>query len=84
MRKILLEYLKIQYPNGKIFQEKVIGSAVCDVLLVTDRLIGFEIKSDADNYDRLPRQIKAYDRYFDENYLVIGVSHKKSYRETPR
>ena len=34
-----------------------------------------EIKSDADTYERLPRQIRDYDRYFDYNYVVIGTRH---------
>ena len=38
-------------------------------------LIGIEIKSDADNYARLERQVRDYDQYFDANYVVVGVSH---------
>lgn len=38
-------------------------------------IYGVEIKSDADTYTRLPRQIKDYDRYFDYNYVVVGSSH---------
>ena len=34
-----------------------------------------EIKSDADTYERLPRQVKDYDRFFDYNYVVVGTSH---------
>ena len=32
-------------------------------MLVTDKLTGFEIKSDSDNYERLPRQIAAYNHF---------------------
>ena len=78
IRKILVEYLKIKYKKHRIYQEKHIGSSICDVMLVTDRLIGFEIKSDEDNYTRLGSQIKAYERYFDENYIVVGKSRKNS------
>ena len=60
IRKILVEYLKIKYKEHRIYQEKSIGFSVCDVMLVTDRLIGFEIKSDKDNYARLNSQVKSY------------------------
>ena len=45
-------------------------------MIVTDGLAGYEIKSDADSYKRLPGQIKEYDRYFQRNYLVVGANHK--------
>lgn len=69
IRKILIEYLKIQHDKYRIYQEKSIGSSICDLMLVTDKLTGFEIKSDSDNYERLPRQIAAYNHFFDENYI---------------
>ena len=47
-------------------------------MLVTDKLTGFEIKSDSDNYERLSKQITSYNQFFDENYIVVGTSHKKS------
>ena len=51
---------------------------MCDVMAVTDKLTGYEIKSDQDNYARLQDQVKAYDRFFDENYLVVSQSHSRS------
>lgn len=75
IRRILIEYLKIQHEKYRIYQEKSIGSSICDLMLVTDRLTGFEIKSDSDNYERLERQINAYNQFFDENYICIGSSH---------
>ncbi len=77
IRKILVEYLKIKYKKHRIYQEKSIGFSICDVMLVTDKLIGFEIKSDNDNYARLDSQIKSYEEFFDENYVVIGEAHKR-------
>ena len=38
-------------------------------------LSGIEIKSDADTYSRLERQIKDYDWYFDYNYVAAGSRH---------
>lgn len=35
--------------------------------------VGIEIKSDADTYARLDRQVKDYDRYFDRNIIVVGL-----------
>ena len=30
---------------------------------------------DADSYTRLAAQVKNYDKYYDENYLVVGSTH---------
>ena len=48
IRRILIEYLSATNRTYRIFQEKSIGSSICDVMLVTDKLCGFEIKSDSD------------------------------------
>lgn len=65
-------------PKIRIFEEVVIGKSRCDFYAVTDKLTGYEIKSDADSYARLRSQVKSYDSFFDENYLVVGRSHRKS------
>ena len=79
IRSILIEYLKIKYKDYRIYQEKSIGSSICDLMLVTKSILsGFEIKSDTDNYERLTRQINEYEQFFDENYIVVGQSHAKS------
>ena len=44
-------------------------------------LFGIEIKSDADTYARLSRQVKDYDRYFDRNIVAVGASHGHHIRE---
>ena len=81
IRNILIAYLKANNSENRIYEEKSIGSAICDVMAVTDKLIGFEIKSDSDNYQRLERQIEFYDKFFDKNYIVEIcddiVDHKK-------
>lgn len=43
-----------------------------DVAVVGRSLLGYEIKSNRDDLSRLPRQIAAYDRVFDESILVVG------------
>ena len=75
IKNILIAYLKATSHEIRIYQEKSIGEAVCDLMAVTDCLTGYEIKSDLDNYQRLGRQIKAYDLFFEQNYIVIGGRH---------
>ncbi len=78
IKDILEAYLRATYTDIRIYREKKIGASICDMLAVTKCLEGFEIKSDLDNYERLDRQIKAYDTFFDKNYIVVGKSHLKS------
>lgn len=78
VRKVLISYIKMLKTPVRIYQEKQIGASACDVMAVTDEVIGYEIKSDLDNYLRLPKQIKAYDQFFDRNYIVVDRSHAAS------
>ena len=78
IRKILISSLKVVYPEMRLYQEKMIGSSICDLMVVTDRLIGYEIKSDQDNYARIDSQVNWYDQFFDLNYIVVGKTHEKS------
>lgn len=78
IRKILISYLQTINKEIRIYQEKSIGTSICDVMAVTDKLTGYEIKSDCDNYSRLNEQIKAYDKFFDENYIVVSDKHLNS------
>ena len=50
-------------------------------MITDDALFGLEIKSDADTYARLSRQIEDYDMYYDMNYVVVGTSHAMHIRE---
>jgi hypothetical protein len=43
-----------------------------DALLVSDRLVGFEIKSDVDSLRRLPRQVQAYGAVVERAHLLVG------------
>ena len=82
IREPLFMYLEIKLGKVRFFEEKDIGRARADVMMVTDdAIIGLEIKSDADSYARLKRQVKYYDKYFDYNYVVIGKSHLKHIEE---
>ena len=51
------------------------------MLVLEEKLIGVEIKSDADTYARLARQVKDYNKFFDYNYVVVGSSHSKHIEE---
>ena len=75
IRKVLISWLQASNSEIRIYQEKSIGASICDLMAVTDCLTGYEIKSDLDNYQRLDRQIKNYDRVFDKNYVVVGQQH---------
>lgn len=82
IREPLFEYLEERFGKTRMLEEKRIGRSRADTLMVTDNtFIGLEIKSDADTYERLKRQVRDYDRYCDENYVVIGKSHEKHVEE---
>ena len=78
IRTVIFDYLEENIGKIRIFEESPINDSRCDFYTVTDKLTGYEIKSDADSYERLSRQIKDYDVFFDENYLVVGASHSAS------
>lgn len=76
IREPLFSYLEQYYGKVRFLEEKVTGKARADVVMVLpDKVCGIEIKSDADSYTRLATQVKNYDRYYDENYLVVGSTH---------
>ena len=76
IRDDLCFFFERKYEKVGFFNELVIGRSRADIVLITtDALIGVEIKSDADTYVRLPKQIKDYDRFFDMNYVVAGGTH---------
>ena len=82
IREPLFDYLEERFGKTRIFEEKVIGKSRADLLLLTtSQIIGLEIKSDADTYERLKRQIRDYNKFCDANYIVIGKSHEKHVEE---
>ena len=59
IREPLFDYLEETYGKIRIIEEKSMGKSRADVVMVTtESLVGIEIKSDADTYSRLSRQIK--------------------------
>ena len=82
IREPLFDLLEETYGKIRIFEEKMMGRSRADVVMVMeDALCGIEIKSDADSYARLSRQIKDYDKYYDYNIAVVGTKHANSIKE---
>ncbi len=76
IREPLFEWLEEKYGRIRILEEKEIGRSRADVVMVTgDSLYGIEIKSDADTYARLKRQVQDYNQYYDYCYIVVGSTH---------
>ncbi len=82
IREPLFEYLEETYGKVRILEEKQIGRSRADVMMVTeDALYGIEIKSDADTYVRLERQVKDYNRFYDYCIAAVGSSHALGVQE---
>ena len=82
IREPLFDYLEETYGRIRILEEKMMGRSRADVVMVTEvALYGIEIKSDADTYARLARQVKDYDKYYDRNIIVAGTKHAHSIKE---
>lgn len=76
IREPLFEFLEERHEKIRIIEEKQMGKSRADVVMVIPGAIsGIEIKSDADTYARLKRQVKDYNQYFDRNYIVAGSTH---------
>ena len=82
IREPLFEFLEDSFGKVRILEEKRTGSARADVVMITPEVLyGIEIKSDADSYTRLEKQVKNYDWYYDRNIIVVGTSHAAHVRE---
>jgi len=82
IREPLFFFLEERYGKVRIFEEKAIGASRADAVMVTDdEIFGIEIKSDADTYARLSRQVEDYDKYYDRNMVVVGTTHAAHIRE---
>ena len=61
IRESLFEFLDDMYGKNRILEEKRIRKSRADVVMVTPEAIyGIEIKSDADTYARLEKQVRDY------------------------
>ena len=76
IREPLFDFLEERYGKVRILEEKTVGNSRADVVMVIpDKVVGIEIKSDADTYMRLESQVADYDLYFDQNIVVVGSTH---------
>lgn len=76
IREPLFDFLEQKYGKLRILEEKQMGRSRADIVMVLpDAVVGIEIKSDADTYARLARQVKDYNRYYDRNLIVVGSTH---------
>lgn len=78
--KQIRQYIKAQLPRlipktseARLVEEMEIctGKARADMAVISDRLIGIEIKGPQDSLDRLPNQVDQYSKCFDEVLLVV-------------
>lgn len=82
IREPLFDYLEEKYGKIRIIEEKSMGRSRADLIMIMEEhIVGIEIKSDADTYERLKRQVKDYNKFCDKNYIVIGKSHEKHIEE---
>ena len=76
IREPLFDFLEETYGKIRIIEEKQMGRSRADVVMILPGAVcGIEIKSDADTYARLDRQVKDYNQYYDYNYVVVGTTH---------
>lgn len=76
IREPLFEFLEEYYGKVRMIEEKRMGRSRADVVMILPSAIcGLEIKSDADTYARLSRQVRDYDQYCDCNSIVAGTRH---------
>ena len=76
IREHLFDFLDETYGKNRIIEEKKMGKSRADVVMITPNAIyGIEIKSDADTYARLERQVRDYNQFYDYNYVVAGTRH---------
>jgi len=76
MREPLFDFMDEYFGKIRTIEEKTIKKSRADVIgVMDDAILGFEIKSDSDTYTRLKTQIKDYETFCDECYIVIGKSH---------
>lgn len=77
IRSALLKQLSRRAKTSSVQEELRIeqGSSRIDIAVIGRRLVGYEIKSDADTFQRFSNQIHSYNRVFDEITLVCGPKH---------
>ena len=72
---VMTRLLSVEQEQVLLIEELGVGPARVDLALATDRLLGFEIKSDFDTLDRLARQMHAYHCVFDALTIVTTQAY---------
>lgn len=75
------KWLKIELGNSNsvVFSEFRIGKAIADLAMFNGTSKVFEIKTELDKEYRLSRQLKAYNKIFNEIYLIVPVTCLEKY-----
>lgn len=58
------------------------GESRADIAVLNGKLIGYEIKTEKDNLNRLAGQVKAYSEVFDKAYIITSSKHLAKVIET--
>lgn len=85
IRTLLREtYLK-KYDDGesRVVEEMGLSAHTVriDIGVINGSFVGYEIKSEHDNLDRLPKQMAVYDQIFDNITLISGAKHVEKLRK---
>jgi hypothetical protein len=77
IRRALRRQLEAWHPDALVLDELAMkhGDSRVDLVVIGDRLEGYEIKSDADTLKRLPDQAKQFSLVFHRMTLVVGPRH---------
>jgi hypothetical protein len=79
IRQELKKKIEKKYKNApvRIIEELCLDdhSTRIDIAVVNGILHGYEIKSDLDTLERLPKQMNSYNSIFDQITLVVGSQH---------
>ena len=82
IRLAMLSYLLEKHPgnDARIISEFGIcdGFSRADIAVADKQLLGYEIKSDADDLARLPFQVDFYSKTFDKASIVVGHQYIES------
>jgi hypothetical protein len=78
VRQVVRSWLEAKYAhNSRIVEEMGVwsGSVRIDLAVINGELHGFELKSNSDTLERLPRQAEIYGKVFDRITLIVGDRH---------
>ena len=64
-------------PNTLVVNELGLEHGTCraDIAVISNSLLGFEIKSDVDSLKRLSAQLISYDAVFDRSFVILTCRH---------